>query len=205
MQIYRVAWQVPTEEPCLVQVDPVVYNMLQEDPGKIDYSMIGGLSEQIREIRESIELPLMNPELFQRVGIKPPKGVLLYGPPGTGTAAHCPEAMQVLRHCDVCQKKVSGLRLQLRLLLCCKSRGAQSCRMTWIPPTFRAQHSAGTHERWSARQLLQKCAGHSKLSADACSPGSTLCNADRMLPAGAPAGPTDTSSLSADHSCVAGR
>ena len=144
MQIYRVAWQVPTEEPCLVQVDPVVYNMLQEDPGKIDYSMIGGLSEQIREIRESIEQPLMNPELFQRDGIKPPKGVLLYGPPGTGTAAHCPEAMQVLRHCDVCQKKVSGLRLQLRLLLCCKSRGAQSCRMTWIPPTFRAQHSAGT-------------------------------------------------------------
>ena len=66
------------------QVDPVVYNMLQEDPGKVDYSMIGGLGEQIRELRESIELPLLNPELFQRVGIKPPKGVLLYGPPGTG-------------------------------------------------------------------------------------------------------------------------
>merc|ERR1711879_1108178 len=45
---------------------------------------IGGLNEQIREIRESIELPLTNPELFHRVGIKPPKGVLLYGPPGTG-------------------------------------------------------------------------------------------------------------------------
>lgn len=56
------------------QVDPVVYNMLSEDPGKVDYSMIGGLSEQIRELRESIELPLMNPELFQRVGIKPPTG-----------------------------------------------------------------------------------------------------------------------------------
>ena len=71
----------------LLQVDPVVYNMMQGDPGKVDYSMIGGLSEQIREIRESIELPLMNPELFQRVGIKPPKGVLLYGPPGTGDCA----------------------------------------------------------------------------------------------------------------------
>ena len=68
----------------MLQVDPVVYNMLQEDPGKVDYSMIGGLGEQIREIRESIELPLLNPELFLRVGIKPPKGVLLYGPPGTG-------------------------------------------------------------------------------------------------------------------------
>jgi 26S proteasome regulatory subunit T4 len=62
----------------------MVFNMLQEDPGKVDYSSIGGLSEQIRELRESIELPLMNPELFIRVGIKPPKGVLLYGPPGTG-------------------------------------------------------------------------------------------------------------------------
>lgn len=67
-----------------LQVDPVVFNMLSEDPGKVDYSSIGGLSEQIRELRESIELPLMNPELFVRVGINPPKGVLLYGPPGTG-------------------------------------------------------------------------------------------------------------------------
>lgn len=68
----------------LLQVDPVVYNMLSEDPGKVDYSSIGGLGEQIRELRESIELPLLNPELFIRVGINPPKGVLLYGPPGTG-------------------------------------------------------------------------------------------------------------------------
>ncbi|KAJ0483907.1 putative proteasome endopeptidase complex [Helianthus annuus] len=45
---------------------------------------VGGLSDQIRDLRESIELPLMNPELFIKVGIKPPKGVLLYGPPGTG-------------------------------------------------------------------------------------------------------------------------
>ncbi len=72
------------ERAAAAQVDPVVFNMLEEDPGRVDYAMIGGLSEQIRELRESIELPLMNPELFQRVGINPPKGVLLYGPPGTG-------------------------------------------------------------------------------------------------------------------------
>merc|ERR1712070_646306 len=66
------------------EVDPVVFNMLSEAPGKVEYSSIGGLGEQIRELRESIELPLMNPELFLRVGIAPPKGVLLYGPPGTG-------------------------------------------------------------------------------------------------------------------------
>ena len=123
-----------------VQVDPVVYNMMQEDPGKVDYSMIGGLSEQIREIRESIELPLMNPELFQRVGIKPPKGVLLYGPPGTGKAAQCPEAMQLLRHRNVCQKTFS--QLHLWLLLGHESQCAQDC---WP--------CAGTCERMCAQQI----------------------------------------------------
>jgi len=66
------------------EVDPMVYNMSLEDPGGASFAGIGGLSEQVRELREVIELPLMNPELFLRVGIKPPKGVLLYGPPGTG-------------------------------------------------------------------------------------------------------------------------
>ncbi|KAL2917707.1 26S proteasome subunit rpt4 [Polyrhizophydium stewartii] len=66
------------------EVDPLVYNMSTEDPGNISFAGIGGLGEQIRELREVIELPLINPELFLRVGIKPPKGVLLYGPPGTG-------------------------------------------------------------------------------------------------------------------------
>jgi 26S proteasome regulatory subunit T4 len=66
------------------EVDPLVYNMSHEDPGDVTYSEIGGLGEQIRELREVIELPLLNPELFMRVGITPPKGCLLYGPPGTG-------------------------------------------------------------------------------------------------------------------------
>jgi 26S proteasome regulatory subunit T4 len=66
------------------EVDPNVHNMLAEDPGAIKYSDVGGLTNQIRDLRETIELPLTNPELFQRVGIKAPKGVLLYGPPGTG-------------------------------------------------------------------------------------------------------------------------
>jgi 26S proteasome regulatory subunit T4 len=66
------------------EVDPLVYNMSLEDPGQVNFGGIGGLNDQIRELREVIELPLKNPELFLRVGIKPPKGVLLYGPPGTG-------------------------------------------------------------------------------------------------------------------------
>jgi 26S proteasome regulatory subunit T4 len=56
--------------------------MKSDDEGGVSFSEIGGLNEQIRELRETIELPLTNPELFIRVGIKPPKGVLLYGPPG---------------------------------------------------------------------------------------------------------------------------
>uniref|UniRef100_A0A6U2CMR0 AAA+ ATPase domain-containing protein n=1 Tax=Hemiselmis andersenii TaxID=464988 RepID=A0A6U2CMR0_HEMAN len=66
------------------EVDPLVYHMAAEDPGKVSYSDIGGLGDQIRQIREVIELPLINPDLFVRVGISPPKGVLLFGPPGTG-------------------------------------------------------------------------------------------------------------------------
>jgi len=66
------------------EVDPTVYHMQNEDPGGISFGEIGGLGEQVRELREVIELPLTNPELFVRVGITPPKGVLLYGPPGTG-------------------------------------------------------------------------------------------------------------------------
>merc|ERR1719253_1362380 len=71
------------------EVDPTVFHMqsTEEENGegkKVSFSDIGGLNEQIRELREVIELPLTNPELFVRVGIKAPKGVLLYGPPGTG-------------------------------------------------------------------------------------------------------------------------
>lgn len=66
------------------EVDPSVFHMQAEDPGNVSYNDVGGLHEQLREIREVIELPLTNPELFRRVGIKAPKGVLLYGPPGTG-------------------------------------------------------------------------------------------------------------------------
>ena len=66
------------------EVDPSVYHMSAEDPGTIKYSDIGGLGDQLNEIREIIELPIVNPGIFKRVGIPAPKGALLYGPPGTG-------------------------------------------------------------------------------------------------------------------------
>jgi len=51
---------------------------------KTSWNDIGGLTEQIEEIKEVVELPLKSPELFKKIGIHPPKGILLHGPPGTG-------------------------------------------------------------------------------------------------------------------------
>ena len=50
----------------------------------VTYGDIGGLEEQMQEVRETVEMPLESPEMFEKVGIQPPSGVLLYGPPGTG-------------------------------------------------------------------------------------------------------------------------
>ncbi|MDO9035344.1 MAG: proteasome-activating nucleotidase [Methanoregula sp.] len=64
--------------------DAQVYGMELVDSPAETYADIGGLQDQINEIREAVELPLKRPELFRRIGIEPPKGVLLHGPPGTG-------------------------------------------------------------------------------------------------------------------------
>ena len=64
--------------------DPMVQKMeLIEKPSE-KYADIGGLEAQIQEIKETVELPLLKPELFEKIGIDPPKGVLLHGAPGTG-------------------------------------------------------------------------------------------------------------------------
>ena len=64
--------------------DPMVNVMKLEKAPQETYADVGGLESQIQEIKESVELPLTNPELYEEMGIKPPKGVILYGPPGTG-------------------------------------------------------------------------------------------------------------------------
>ena len=66
------------------RIDPIVYSMLSENPGIVNYKDIGGLEKQLQQLREIVELPLLNPEIFSQCGVKIPKGVLLYGPPGTG-------------------------------------------------------------------------------------------------------------------------
>ena len=64
--------------------DAQVYGMEVVETPEESYADIGGLDQQVTEIREAVELPLKRPELFEKIGIEPPKGVLLHGPPGTG-------------------------------------------------------------------------------------------------------------------------
>jgi len=64
--------------------DPMIRAMEIEEAPNVSYSDIGGLREQLLEIKETVELPLLKPQLFEQVGIEPPRGVLLTGQPGTG-------------------------------------------------------------------------------------------------------------------------
>ncbi|MCS7134767.1 MAG: AAA family ATPase, partial [Candidatus Pacearchaeota archaeon] len=65
-------------------INPRAVEIIEERVPEVTYEDIGGLDEEIKKIREMVELPLKHPEIFARLGIEPPKGVLLYGPPGTG-------------------------------------------------------------------------------------------------------------------------
>jgi len=65
-------------------IDPMV-NVMRVDKAPLEsYADIGGLDKQIQEVKEAVELPMTHPELYEDIGIKPPKGVIFYGPPGTG-------------------------------------------------------------------------------------------------------------------------
>jgi len=64
--------------------DPMV-NVMKVDKAPLEsYADVGGLEKQIQEVKEAVELPMTHPELYEDIGIKPPKGVIFFGPPGTG-------------------------------------------------------------------------------------------------------------------------
>ena len=69
-----------------IQAEPVDVSKIEGIKNVVDvtYEDIGGLKEEVKKVREMIEIPLKRPELFERLGIAPPKGVLMHGPPGTG-------------------------------------------------------------------------------------------------------------------------
>jgi len=75
---------ISINEDTLVKVKEEAVETAETEGPRVSYEDIGGLHEEILKVREMIELPLKHPELFDRLGIDPPKGVLLHGPPGTG-------------------------------------------------------------------------------------------------------------------------
>merc|ERR1712146_228767 len=90
------------------KVDPLVALMKVVKVPDSTYDMIGGLKEQVKEVKEVIELPIKHPEIFDSLGIAQPKGVLLYGPPGTGKTLL---ARAVAHHTDCQFIRVSGSEL----------------------------------------------------------------------------------------------
>ena len=87
---FIVASAAPKQAVIITEKTEVVFNPEavevrdEEKTPEVMYEDIGGLSDEIKKIREMVELPLKHPEIFERLGIEPPKGVLLHGPPGTG-------------------------------------------------------------------------------------------------------------------------
>jgi transitional endoplasmic reticulum ATPase len=77
-------------QPCYISENTEVslsskaVELSDEKIPEITYEDIGGLTDEIKKIRELVEIPLKHPEIFERLGIEPPKGILLHGPPGTG-------------------------------------------------------------------------------------------------------------------------
>ncbi|MFW5898807.1 MAG: CDC48 family AAA ATPase, partial [Candidatus Saliniplasma sp.] len=75
---------VVTEETNIIVKEEPVSEGEMVATTRVTYEDVGGLEEELKRVREMIELPLKHPKLFDRLGIEPPKGVLLHGPPGTG-------------------------------------------------------------------------------------------------------------------------
>ena len=87
--------------PLPPKIDPTVSLMTVEDKPDVTYEDVGGAKDAMEKLREVLETPLLHPERFVALGIEPPKGVLLYGPPGTGELAfsglmnlHCPSCIK---------------------------------------------------------------------------------------------------------------
>jgi 26S proteasome regulatory subunit T1 len=82
--------------PLPPKIDPTVSLMTVEEKPDVTYEDVGGAREAMEKLREVLETPLLHPERFVALGIEPPKGVLLYGPPGTGELRREPKASGLL-------------------------------------------------------------------------------------------------------------
>jgi transitional endoplasmic reticulum ATPase len=100
--------------PCVITdstevvLSPKAVEVNEEKIPEFTYEDLGGLEEEIKKVREMVELPLKRPEIFERLGIEPPRGVLLYGPPGTGKTLL---AKAVANECDASFVTINGPEL----------------------------------------------------------------------------------------------
>jgi 26S proteasome regulatory subunit T1 len=94
--------------PLPPRIDPTVSMMTVEEKPDVTYADVGGAKQQLEKLREVIEMPLLQPEKFVQLGIDPPKGVLLYGSPGTGKTL---TARAVANRTDACFICVIGSEL----------------------------------------------------------------------------------------------
>jgi len=148
--------------------DAQVYGMELVDSPQETYADIGGLEQQITEIREAVELPLKKPELFEKIGIEPPKGVLLHGPPGTGktllakAVAHETNAhfMRVVGS-ELVQKYIGeGARLVRELFDLARKKGPTIVFIDEIDAVGASRTEANTSgDREVQRTLMQLLAG----------------------------------------------
>jgi transitional endoplasmic reticulum ATPase len=89
-QIKFMVVNITPNQPCYISentevvLSPKAIDLSDEKIPEITYEDIGGLTDEIKKIRELVEIPLKHPEIFERLGIEPPKGILLHGIPGTG-------------------------------------------------------------------------------------------------------------------------
>ena len=148
--------------------DSAVYGMELVDSPLETYADIGGLEAQINEIREAVELPLKRPELFDRIGIAPPKGVLLHGPPGTGktllakAVAHETNAhFMLVVGSELVQKYIGeGARLVRELFELAKKKAPTIIFIDEIDAVGASRTEANTSgDREVQRTLMQLLAG----------------------------------------------
>ncbi|XP_050258596.1 26S proteasome regulatory subunit 7-like [Quercus robur] len=99
--------------PLPPKIDPSVTLMTVEEKPDVTYNDVGGCKEQIQMMREVVELPMLHPEKFVKLGIDPPKGGLCYGPPGTGKTLL---AKAVANRTDACFIRVIGSELVQRYI-----------------------------------------------------------------------------------------
>jgi len=119
-QIKFMVVSVSPNQPAIITEDTEVIvnakavDISEETVPDVTYEDIGGLKDEIKKIREMVELPLKHPEIFDKLGIEPPKGVLLHGPPGTGktllakAVANETEANFILLNGPECMSKFYG-------------------------------------------------------------------------------------------------